>query len=206
MKDRLQTALSKAATRLRPLGAFVRTHRFWVECASVTLFGVLAAFALGHAALVRSAALDARATELELAAANLHRWRGELRPATPAESLLWRESEATLRALGGDQARGLAVARLIARRAEEVGVEGLRVRLLGADSVASLEAEAVGAWTMEAAGEGLAVEFDGDVGDLVGFLGALPPQAAVETLSLEPRGDALAARIVLLTRRVETRE
>jgi hypothetical protein len=206
VKEKLRAALSGYAERLRPAAAFARTHRFWVECASVTLGGVLVAFAVGHAALGRTEALEARAAGLEAAAANLDRWRADLQPPTPAESLAWRESERTLASLGGDDVGALPVARLVARRAAEVGIEGLRVRLLAPDSVATMESAAVGAWTMEPSGEGLTVEFEGGVGDIVGLLGALPPQASLDRLVLEPRGDALAARLVLLTRRIQRLE
>ena len=206
MKEQLRAALSGPRARLKPALAFVRAHPFWVECASVTVLGLVAAFSVGHAALARTAVLEARAADLERATVRLERLRSELKPARAEESIAWRESERTLNSLGSDAARALSVARLIAQRAEEVGISGVRIRLLAADSIAPGEPAELAGWTVEPSGEGLSVEFEGDVGDLIGLLGALPPQAAVEKLEMTPRGEVLAARIVLLTRRMEPRE
>ena len=203
MKEKLRVALSGARARCVPAVAYVRANRFWVECASVTALGLLSAFAIGYASLGRKAVLEAQAAELRSDAGRLDRWRTELKTPPSSEVLAWRESERTLMSLGGEAARPLAVARLLAQRAAEVGISGLRVQLLGADSIVPSDAVAAGGWTVEPSGEGLSVEFEGDMGELVGLLAALPPQAAVEKVEMAPHGDALGARIVVLTRRIE---
>ena len=206
MKEQLRVALSSAWARLVPALAFVRAHRFWVECATVTALGLLAAFGVGYASLGRKAVLEAHAAELRRDARRLDRWRAEVKTPAATEVVAWRESERTLGSLGGEAARPLSVARLLAQRAGEVGISGLRVQLLGADSINPVDGAAVGGWTIEPSGEGLAVEFEGDMGDLVGLLAALPPQASVEKVEMAARGDALGARIVVLTRRIQAPE
>ncbi|MBW3628439.1 MAG: hypothetical protein KY464_03995 [Gemmatimonadetes bacterium] len=206
MKDQLRLGLSAARARFTPVLSYLRAHRFWVECASVSLFGVLAAFSVGYAAMGRTAALETRAAALARADQSLGRWRTEFQPPSPEESAAWRDSETTLLSLHGESARALSVARLVAQRAREVGLTSLRVRLLPTDSLSPLNTMEIAGWTVEPAGEGLSVEFDGNIGDLVGLLGALPPQAAVERVEMEPAGEALHARIVLATRRLVRRE
>jgi hypothetical protein len=206
MKDQLRAGVSAAGNRLLPALALIRAHHFWVVCAVVTFFGLLAAFSVGYASLSRTSVLESRVDELERTELGLDRWRTELQRPTAQESIVWRESERTLLGLGGDAGSALLVARLVAQRANEVGITGLHVRLLGPDSVQAIAPVQVGGWSVEPAGEGLAVEFDGNMGDVVGLLGALPPQAAVTGVLMAPRGDALHARIVLVTRRIALRE
>jgi hypothetical protein len=205
VKEKLRAALAAALARLRPALSFAVAQRFWLECAAVTLLGMLAAFSYGYAALGRAGALRERAAELERVAASYDQWRTRLQPASPQESAAWRASEQELRSLGGEAARPLAVARAVAKRAEEVGIGGLQVRLLATDSVAVLDSIALGAWVVQPAGQGLVVEFDGDVGDVVGFLGALPPQAVVTRLQITPQRDSFHARIILVTRQIAPR-
>lgn len=202
MKDKLLAAQAAALDGFRGALAYAGAHRFWVESAAITLFGLLALVAYGSAALSRSSALRAQAEELRTVQDAFARWRAELRPAAPAESLLWRESEQSLRAVGGEAARPLTVARLVAQRAEEAGIEDLRISVLPADSITPLKQVRIGGWAVEADGDGLLVEFDGDMTDVVGFLGALPTQAAVTSLQLNAAQGGLHARIVLLTRRI----
>jgi hypothetical protein len=202
VKEKLRAALDAALARLRPALSFVGAHRFWFECATVTLLGILAAFSFGYAALRRTSTLQARIADLERVESSFGRWRAELQPPTSQESLSWRESDRALRGLGGDAARPLSVARVVAQRAAEVGIAGLRIHLVDPDTVPGLAPVALGGWTVEGSGEALVVEFDGDVADVIGFLGALPPQAALASLDIAPKGPRLHTRAVLLTRRI----
>lgn len=202
MKEKLRDALNVALARLRPAFAFLRAHRLVAECAVVTLLGVLAAFSFGYSALRRTAALEARAADLARVGESFDRWEAELQPPTPQESASWRESDASLRSIGGRATRPLTIARLVAQRAEEVGISGLTIQLLNPDSIAPPAPVQLAGWTIQTEGEGLVVEFDGNVGDVVGLLGALPPQAAVTNLEIAPRDGALHARVVMLTRQL----
>ena len=206
MKEQLEGAVASARAAIQPALSFVRAHGFWLECASVALFGMLAAFSAGYAAQSRTAALEARAVELRRAEGSLERWRVELQPPTARESLSWRESDLALRSLDREAARALPVARLVAQRAGEVGITGLRVQLLAEDSMVQVDPLQRSGWTVEPAGEGLSVEFDGDVGDVIGLLGALPPQAALVKVELAERGEVPHARLVLVTRRASRPE
>ena len=200
MKDRLRVAQAAVLGKLRAALAAAGAHRFWVESATITLLGLLAAAAYGTAAISRTSALRARADDLRVVERGIDRWRGEIQPALAAESLAWRESEATLRALGGEATRPLTLARLVAQRAEEAGIDELHVSVLPADSVTALTPVAAGGWSLVGEREGLVVEFEGDLTDVVGFLGALPPQAVVSALTVSPVEERLRARVSLVTR------
>jgi len=202
MKEQLRAALDAARAGLQPALSLVGAHRFWVECAAVAFFGVMAAFSVGYAAISRTATLEARAAELARAEKSLDHWRTDLQRPTAQESLAWRQSDLTLRSLGGDAGGALPVARLVAQRAGEVGITGVRVQLLAEDSMTQIEPVGAGGWVAEPTGAGLSVEFDGDVGDVIGLLGALPPQAALAKLDLSERAGVPHARVVLATRRI----
>lgn len=202
---KLRMDLTAGLARLRPPLAWVRAHRKWIEGATLTLLGLLAAFSLGYAALSRASALSLQISELRQVEAGFDRWTSGLRPATPAESLAWRESEQTLRSLGAGSMEPLPLAQVVAQRAEEVGIPELRIRLISADSAAPVPPVELGGWRVQSGAEGLAVEFDGNMGDVVGFLGALPPQAAVSSLRIGRDKGVLRAQIILLTRQIVPR-
>lgn len=202
MKEKLRAALADASARLEPALVFLRAHRFWAECALVTVLGMVAAFSFGWAALGRARAVEARTADLARVEGSFDRWEAELQPPTPQESVTWRASTAALRALGAEATRPLALARLVAQRAEEVGIGDVSIRLLPTDSVTAFEPVELAGWRVEPAGEGLLVEFHGQVGDVVALLGSLPPQAAVGSVQLAPEEGALRARLVLLARQI----
>ena len=202
MKEKLRVDVSRALAKLRPTLSWLRSHRLWVECATLTLLGLLAAFSLGYAALSRTSTLNERVADLQRIDAAFDRWTTQLQHPGTRERSSWRESEQSLRSLGAEAAEPLSLAQVVSQRAQEVGISELSIRLLSADSVAPIPSVQLGSWSVQAGSIGLVVEFDGNMGDVVGFLGALPPQAAVSNLQVTPTKGALHARIVLMTRQV----
>lgn len=193
---------SIVAEKLRPLLERVRENRFWIELAGLTLLAVAAAFALGSRALERTRALEARAVELEDVRAAVHRWSEQLHPPTPRESADWAESERALRSLGVESTQPLTLARVVSERAEEVGISNLRIRLASADSVSPPPPLEVGTWAIETGVAGLMVEFSGDIGDVISFLGALPPQVGVGGMTVRGEDGSLEVSAALLTRQM----
>lgn len=205
MKDALRAALATLRARARLVLGFARQHRFWVECGAVATVALLAAIAVGVAALMRTSELERQIAALEQIEAGLDRWETELQRPAPQESLSWRQSEQTLQRLAATTSEPLSIARLVAQRGEEVGIRGMTIRVVEAADAAPLAQAQGGPWSVRSGGTGLQVEFDGDMSDVVGFLGTLPPQAVVSTLQLAPQGEVLQATVVLLTRLVEPR-
>ena len=200
MKEKLLAAIAALPARFRPALEIARAHRLWVEFGAVTLLALVAVVSFGSAALARTAALHARAEELRAVERGMAGWRTGLRAPAPAESLAWRESERALSELGGGPDTPLTVARMVAQRAEEAGIEQLHIGVFPADSVLPVAPLQLGGWSVGAQGDGLLVEFDGDMADVIGFLGTLPTQAAVSKLEIATLEDRLHARVVLLTR------
>lgn len=200
--------LDRGALRARAgaVTARVAAHRFWVECALIAAFGLLAAFSYGRSAMQRTEALQRRAEELQRVRDGYHRWIAHVQPAPAGEALAWRASERTVRDLALDARQPLSLAQLVAGRAEEAGISELRIRLANPDSLAPLPGVAVGAWGVESGTDGLVVEFDGTIGDLIGFVGTLPPQVGVSTLLVTPVQDRLRSQVQVVARRVGASE
>ena len=188
--------------RLRPFLDRAREHRFWIEATSLTLCALVAAYAVGEAALARAGELRVRATELEQVATGIDRLGSELRPATPQETLAWRESEDALLSLDLEATEPLRLAHLVARRAEEVGISDLRIRLAHPDSVTTPPPVQLPGWAIESGQSAIVVEFAGGMRELIALLGALPPQVSVSRMEVVGEGGLLQAQAVLLTRRL----
>lgn len=202
MSFRLPPALVAGIARLRPVLLRLREQRFWLELGALSLLALLAAVAIGRSALARADALEAEAARGARIHAGVRRWTSEIQWPTPAESLAWRASEEALEPFRGGAAEPLAVAHLLAGRAEEVGVTNLRVRLVPTDSIALSPAAHAAGWAVEPAGAGIVVEFSGDWSAIVSFLGALPPQVEVIELRSTEEGDGMRTSALLLPRRV----
>jgi hypothetical protein len=203
MKERFRKGIEGFRVASSRVAEAASEHRYWLQLGILTLLTVAALGAWGLSSTRRQAANRARLAELERVDAAYDRWARDLQLPTPAESLAWRESEASLTDLGQESNRSLAIARLIAARAAEVGVSNLRVSLAQADSIPNVDGVVFGGWQAQPAGEGLVVEFDAGFAGVMAFLAALPVQAAVSDLSLSDAGGVLHARFVIATRRIQ---
>lgn len=198
----VRPALTAALSRLRPLLQSARERRFWLECAALTLLALLAAGAIGRSALARAEALETEASRGERIHQGLQRWTREIQWPTPAESLEWRASQDALAFFEGRAAEPLAVAHLVAQRAEEVGVGAVRIRLVPTDSITPPPAAPTGGWTIQPAQSAIVVEFSGEWSSVVSLLGALPPQVELMELRSTDDGDDVRTSVLLLPRRV----
>jgi hypothetical protein len=180
----------------------VRAHRFWFELGGVTLLVLITAAAVGRTALGRAAALREEAARLEQTLASVDVWLREFQPATPPESRVWRESEQALQLLGTELADPLSVAHLVARRAQELGLDDIRIRLEGTDTVPLPPPRVVGPWSVEASGSAIALEFEGDQSTILSLVGMLPPRVEVGELQISRSGGDFHARLFLFIRQV----
>lgn len=198
-KPRVQ--LERLRSRLDPLLASARAHRFWLECSTLTLLGMVAALSWGLAAMERAETLRERTAEMERVRRAMARWTTELHPPTPHESLAWKQSERMLLSLGAEAEEPLSLARLVSQRAEEVGVADVRIRLASGDSVAAPPPLDAGSVVVEFGPQGLVVDFSGSMSEVIGFLGSLPPQVGVASMRLTAQDPGVRASVVLLARR-----
>ena len=203
MNARLETSLRPQLDRLRPWVDAARARRFWIKCGLVCLLAVGATGTLGRSALARTDALRAEAAQLEEVRAGLERWRLEGVIATGAEVELWRSSAVSLASMDSAAAEPLLNARRVAGRAERVRVTDLSIRMASGDTLASGPPIQVGRWTVTAGETALLVEFTSGVGEIVSFLGALPPQVEVAGVDVSAAGDALRTRMALRLLRAE---
>jgi hypothetical protein len=197
MKPALEASMRAQLDRLKPLVAAARARRFWIKCAVVSVIALAATGTIGRSALARSAVVRDEADRLEQVRAGLEQWRLEGILPSPAEVDLWHSSEASLAALSPAAAEPLLVARRVADRADRAGVSDLAIRMSTSDSLAAGPPLQVGSWTIETADTGLIVEFESSIGQIVSFLGALPPQVEVAGLQVSGRGERLRSRVDL---------
>lgn len=204
----MSQSAKEALERIRSLGGAAAraasAHGFALRCLAAGGLSLVAAVSLGAHSLDRAQELEARAARMERLGAGLGRWEAAGALADPADSLAWAASRRQVEALGTTGEDPLVLARLVARRAEEVGVAGLRVRLATADSAGSSFASNVGAWSIEAGGTALLIDFEGSLGDVVSLLGSLPPELAAADLTAVPAGEVGRLRVHarLLARRI----
>jgi hypothetical protein len=163
--------------RLADVLRVVRAHRFWIELASTTAIVLIICVVLGRAAHARADLLEQEAQRLERVVAAYGRWSREFRPATRNESLGWTASENGVRSLGIVEPKGIAVAQMIARAADRIGLDA-RVVMVTADTV-SAPARQVADETFSSAPFGVNVGFPGGLREAMEMIAALP-------LSVEP--------------------
>lgn len=203
MNPRISEGLAAARRRFGTVAPFLSGHRFWLQVATLTLLAMSAAFSWGLSSLRREAALETRLEELRRVDAAYDAWIDGLVRPTPAESLAWRSSDLAMGAVSGESSPALTIARAVASRADEVGVSNLRITMAIEDDLRSSEAVRLGGWAIEAGGEGFVVEFDSTFPGMVGFLAALPAQAAVSEVAVTAAGALLHSRVVITTRRIK---
>jgi hypothetical protein len=124
-------------------------------------------------------------------------WRRELVPPTPAESAAWRSSERAVRERGIDASDRLALLQLVAQRAEDLGIAGVDVNFISADTLDIPIGREVEDEVFDVAPYALSVRFVGDYDDVARFVGSLPPQVEVHQLGLAAGEEGVGARLLL---------
>lgn len=186
----------------RTLAGPWRRYGFWAELALAALVVVGPAALVTQTAARRADALAQREATLAALVGAADAWRAAYVPATSAESAAWRLSERRVRERGVDAVDRVALAQLVAQRAEELGIPDVRVGFAPVDDLAPAPALAVDAWTFEMAPYAVTVDFVADYRAIVGFIGSLPPQVAVRRLELERSETGVRASTLLVVYRL----
>jgi hypothetical protein len=160
-----------------------------------------AGFTFGYASLQRTRALEAQEERIQGVLARVDDWDARFRPATPAESLTWKNSERVMEELQEGAAEPVSIAAAITQRAQRLGIDAVDVRYDMADSVAPPPARTVGEWTLEPQMPTLQVEFDATFPEVIEFIDALPPQVEVRNLSISRRPGGVRAALTVLAYR-----
>jgi hypothetical protein len=206
MSEAVAERLARIQGRGRALAGWTRARGYELAAALMLALGLGAVAASGLASTARTRALRAEAARLERLREPLARWQAAPHSASSAETAEWETSRREVEALAPRSAEPLALTRLVAARAAEVGVAELHVRLLERDSVDGVRSAARGSWTIDTGAAALRVGFRGSMGEVIGFLGSLPPHLAVAELTVLPASNgAVQVDARLLTRRVAAR-
>lgn len=205
MVSRFRSLALALATRFEEAGRFATAHRFWVDLGFFSFLALTTAGVIARSELRREATLRAEASRLEAGRIGADRWVSDFRPAAAPESLLWERSRHSLAALDGRNENALSVARLVAQRAEQVGITDIELRLERRDSTRSPAPRRVGPWSISSGSDAITVEFAGDLSSIASFLGALPARVEIERLRIwRDDTSALRASVILFIRSVES--
>lgn len=205
MKERLEQLRAASLVHLRTAGAWLSTHRSWVEVGVLTTLALLAAYAVGSSSLAAAERYDRESDRLIAVASGMDRWAAGFQPVTPGESTAWLESEHAIRTIDTEGADPTTMARLVAARAEEAGIGNLSMRLVPAAEISAPPPIEVGRWSVATGSAGISVEFLGDWPAVIGFFGSLPVQVEVGSVNISPGPERLLrTRVILLARQVST--
>lgn len=183
--------------RLEQAVAAVRAHEFVALAVGIAGLGVIVAAGIGATATSRADAWRESAERLERVTRSADRWAAGFEASTPAESAAWHRSERELEQLDLSPTGAVAMATLVARRAEALGILDARVRVHQADSLAQSAVRTVAGRSFDQAPVALGIEFRADYPTLVRYIGALPVQARVREIRAS-RGEAgLRVRLLL---------
>jgi hypothetical protein len=190
-----------ALTKLRRIPTFARAHRFWFLTASITVVTMLAAFLFGYASLRRAHAIEEQESRVHEVLARLDDWVARYREPTPAESLVWKNSERVMEELQEGAAEPASVAAAVTSRAEQIGIEEVLVRYSAADSLSPPPARKLGRWTLEPQMPTLQVEFVGSFPEVIDLIDALPAHVEVRDLRIARQAGGVRASLTLLAYR-----
>lgn len=205
MKERLEHLRTASLEHLRTAGAWLATHRFWVEVGVLSVLALLAAYAVGSSSLAAAERYDLESDRLVAVAAGMDRWAAGLQPVMPAESTAWLESEDAIRTIDAEGTDPTTMARLVAARAEEAGIGSLSMRLVPPAEISAPPPLEVGRWSIATGSAAISVEFLGDWPAVIGFFGSLPVQVEIGSVEVAPGPEfLLRTRVVLLAREVTT--
>jgi hypothetical protein len=198
VKDRVESLLSSASTRLQRLRPWIAANRFWLQIGSLAVLALIASYIIGSSALERAGRYQLDSDRLTATHNGIGRWIDQVQPVFPAESLAWRESDAMLGALAAERMDPASIAQIVAVRAEQIGITDLGIQLLNPDDIPARAPVPAGGWTMSLGGSAVAVQFVGGWPAIISFLGSLPPQVEVGRVEVSATGGILLRADVLL--------
>jgi len=176
-------------------------RRIWLEIVAAVLVVVAAAAVVVGRAGARRADLAERAETLTALAEVEDRWRAGFVEPTPAESTAWLRSRRRVEDHRVRATDRVALAQVVAQRAEEMGIPDVAVGFTGTDELTPPAARTVNQWTFAMAPYAVTVTFTADYPAVVGFVGSLPPQVQVRRLELNGGETGLELRALLTVSR-----
>ena len=193
MRERIIAFRNEIAARLRE-------HAFaaWIVAAVAVI--IICAVAVGTIAFRRAARLDEHAVALRNSLGRVDSWRTGFQPASPAESVAWLEAEQAVRDLGLTLSTRVALAEVLSRRAEQIGISQPRIRLESSDSI-SFAPLVSGHWSFELSPTALRMELDADPLGVAEFLSVLPPQVDVRNVWFMEQDSSSVATLLLIAYR-----
>lgn len=202
MNVELGPTLTALRDRAAALARRVRFPAFWLRLVGITLVAMGTLGIVGRSAHARAEALQQEAIRLERIQTAMDRWAGTVVWPTEEEMAAWRSSETLFARLGGSQAQPLALIDLLSRRGDEIGVADVQIRMASADSVYVPPPSSLADWTVTSGRTALAVDLAGDMGSMISFLGALPPQLELGQLTLSTTEGDAEMYLLLLSREI----
>ena len=202
MNLELGPTLTVAREKIRTLLARVRVHGFWVRLSVLTFLALVTLGIVGQSAYSRAASFDEETARLQQIQTGLDRWAGNITWPTPEETDSWRESEAFFQRLGNAEIQPLALANQLTRRGEEIGPGDIQIRLASPDTAFVPPPRNVGEYVVTSGQTALAVEMSGDLGSMISYLGALPPQLELTDMALSTTEGAARMNLLLLSREI----
>lgn len=188
---------NKLVARFAHLRPRLAKHRGTILGAVGALIVSAGFVSVGFVSRDRTAELEARLDRAERYREAAGRWAREFEPATPAEAASWSASHDAVRQLGTGPTYRVAVAELIARRAEELGLGEAQVRMEQADTISFGRLES-GALTLDIGASALAVSFAGGTDAAAALMRRLPPQVDVRRVEITADVSGSWTRMLLI--------
>lgn len=176
---------------------FLKRHTFWVELATYVLLAAGTAFWVGRDAYIQAAELRQEGQRLDAMRRSADNWLSSLQPASSAEAQEWQQIAASLNQLGAGSDSRLTLVEVITRRAERVGLTGVRATLASTDTVPAIARAGAPPVTFKVADFAIIVDFKGSLAATRAFLANLPPAVGVQRLNMGRTGSTLGTRVVL---------
>lgn len=182
----------------------LRVHRARIEGAALFAVLLFIAVGVGTAAFRRAAALNAEANRLERVQSTAEVWRRGYRAPSAAEMLAWQRAGTEMSQLALREPRRLELLRLVAQRAEEVGVPEARVRIVPVEQLGSIPPREADTLVIASADYGLSAEFTAPYESALALLEALPTALAPLRLEMRKAANGVAVRLLIAVYTVET--
>ena len=155
---------------------------------------------VGVIAFRRAERLDEHAVALRNSLGRVDSWRTEFRPATATESVAWLEADQAVRDLGLTLSTRVALAEVLARRAEQIGIAQPQIRLESSDSITFAPLVA-GQWSFELSPTAMRMDLTADPLGVAEFLSVLPPQVDVRNVWFTEDDSTSTATLLLIAYR-----
>ncbi|MHB0949839.1 MAG: hypothetical protein ACYC4J_12375 [Gemmatimonadaceae bacterium] len=167
---------------------------------AVLVAGLVVLAVSGWVALRAAARLSAERGEvaqLRSEANRLLELRASFVQPTRAESLAWTAADVEARSLGADPAERLALARTIARLAENTGLRGVQAQFIASDTLGLTPRTAPAGISYPPASFALRLVARGAYGDLQRLIALLPPSVTVRAITTGRTAGAPEHRLLL---------